>query len=327
MQSYLSLGIAIGVGVLSTSAMAANNTGFGVSTSAAVNDFGRFVSVASAYRMGADSSGNYTNSVDTPPIQLNGCPGRLQLNPNELCLGSPGGTVDSRYGLGASTSSAGLQTANLSDFANTYGEASASSYADLATGKLGASVQVDYYRSGLAVAIFNERLTFNIAGASASTVTPISIIFSIDGQLANSANSLSGASVLGDLRFGSAYANVNYSLANGDPTIGGSLTQGGWVSGSWAAGSNPGQSTFTGVYALSGASDVIAVRSALTAYASSVASSDYFNTSAFQLVLPSNVAYSSESGVFLSAVPEPSSWALMLAGLGSVLTLSRRRKS
>jgi hypothetical protein len=155
------------------------------------------------------------------------------------------------------------------------------------------------------------------------------VSFAIDGGLVNSSNAFSGASVSADLRFGAAFASVAYQRANGD-TISppfSILNQGGWVSGSWAPGSSPSLSIFNGVYALVGATPTLDVRGALDTFANSVASATYSNTAAFQMSLPTGVSYSSASGVFLSAVPEPGSWALMLAGVGGLLTLARHRRA
>ncbi len=325
MKNFL-LGTAIAASLMSVPAVAGNGDGYGVSTSAVAGDFGAFISVGSAYRMGGDSSGNYTVPTDTPPLSFNGCPAAVSNNPNLLCLGSAGGTADASYALTASTSSASIQTARLNDFANTNGFASASSYANLATGKVGASVQADFFRSGQAVAIFNDTLNFSIAGADPATVTQIGVTFAIDGNLTNSINAFSVAGVQGDLRFGDASATVSYQLAS---VLSQSLTSGGWLSGSWAEGSNPGQSIFTGVYGLIGSNPVVGIRSALAASASSVATSDYANTSTFRFMLPTNVSFTSNSGAFLSApsgaVPEPAAWAMMIAGFGMIGVTMRRR--
>lgn len=57
------------------------------------------------------------------------------------------------------------------------------------------------------------------------------------------------------------------------------------------------------------------------------------HTASIGLVLPEGVSYTSDSGVFLTGVtavapvPEPETWALMLAGLGVVGRLARRRQT
>ncbi|MEO7056793.1 MAG: PEPxxWA-CTERM sorting domain-containing protein, partial [Caldimonas sp.] len=65
----------------------------------------------------------------------------------------------------------------------------------------------------------------------------------------------------------------------------------------------------------------------------SCATCDFMHTGSIGLSLPEGVSYTSDSGVFLTAgslpvspVPEPETWALMLAGLGIVGHFTRRRK-
>lgn len=56
-------------------------------------------------------------------------------------------------------------------------------------------------------------------------------------------------------------------------------------------------------------------------------STDFGNTAALDLVLPSGFSFSSESGVFLSAVPVPASVWLFGSGLLGLIGISRRKKS
>ena len=50
------------------------------------------------------------------------------------------------------------------------------------------------------------------------------------------------------------------------------------------------------------------------------------NTATLQMILPAGATFESTSGVFLTTpIPEPHAWALMLAGLGLVAAIARRR--
>jgi hypothetical protein len=54
---------------------------------------------------------------------------------------------------------------------------------------------------------------------------------------------------------------------------------------------------------------------------------DFGHTVRFEWDLPEGVAFTSASGQFLAAVPEPGTWAFMLSGLAAVGRLARRRLS
>ncbi len=62
------------------------------------------------------------------------------------------------------------------------------------------------------------------------------------------------------------------------------------------------------------------------------ATCDFTHTGSIALSLPDNVSFTSDSGVFLTGVtavapvPEPETWALMLAGFGVIGSLVRRRR-
>jgi hypothetical protein len=304
---------------LAAPALADTTNGYGVATAAHVADLPGFLSAVSAFRVLPDSSLYYSTPADTPSVQSNNC--ASITNPDTVCLSSLGGTTGTNYNLTASSSTAALTTGSFSN-PSVNGQARASTYADLSTGKLGGRSEGDYARQGYTTAVMNDRLTFNIAGASPTTVTLIEVGFAIDGGMVYSGLPFSDAVVTGDLRFGTAFASLLYgpaALYNSFANLGG------WVSGSWSSAPNANLNTFTGIYALVGATPTLDVRAALGTRASSQSNADYSNTAAFQMSLPGNVTYTSASGVFLSAVPEPGTWALMLAGMGSVLLLARRR--
>jgi hypothetical protein len=306
---------------LAAPALADTTNGYGVATAAHVADLPGFLSGVSAYRVLPDSSFYYSTPADTPSVQLNNC--ASITNPDTICLASLGGTGGTNYNLTASSNTAALTTGSLSN-PSANGQARASTYADLATGRLGGSSEGDYARQGYTTAVFNDRLTFNIAGASPATVTNIVVSFAIDGGMVYSGVPFSDAAVTGDLRFGSAFASLLYGPA---ALYNAFANQGGWVSGTWSTVPNANLNTFTGIYALVGATPTLDVRAALGTRASSLSSANYSNTAAFEMSLPSNVTYSSASGVFLSAVPEPGTWALMLAGVGGMLSMARSRRA
>jgi hypothetical protein len=325
-NSFVAAGVA---SLLSTAALADTTNGYGVATAAAVGDLPAFVGAVSAYRVQQDASGSYSTPADTLPVRLDTC--AANQNPDFICSANLGGTSSTNYNLTASSNTASITT-GLSSVPSSTGQGQASTYANLATGKLGGSSQGDYARQAYTTAIFNDRLTFNIPGATPTTVTQIEVSLSIDGSMTYSGAAFSEVIVQSDLRFGNGFARLIYGsdfvpLAD----------QGGWVSGAWAASADGGLgdafngaylNTFTGVYALVGAAPTLDVRAVLGTRASSVSSASFGNTAAFQMSLPSDVTYSSASGVFLSAapVPEPETWAMMLAGMGVVGLMARRRR-
>lgn len=312
---------------IATPTLADDNNGYGVGTSAVAGNFFKFTGATSTYRMGADSSGNYTRMGDVAPIQTDGCAARLQIAPNDFCAATKGGPLTSSFNLTNSNNTASIITNDGG--LTTLGNGNALAYADLSTGKVGAAADGTYGFSSQGVAAFTDQLTFNITGATPNTVTNIGVSFTIDGALAGAANAFGVAGVQGTLNFGGASANLLYQQ-NGLNPVFANLSQTGWLSGSWAQDSTPGLSRFTGIYALTGPSQVLTISSFLTASAGSGGISNYSNTSAFQLNLPTNVAFTSASGVFLSAltpgaVPEPATWGMMLLGFGLVGSAMRRR--
>ena len=108
----------------------------------------------------------------------------------------------------------------------------------------------------------------------------------------------------------------------------------GWVSAVYSS-NTVSNIDFTGVYNLIGASVDLPMYSNLTVIASGglltdggvstnlPTTVDFANTGKISMILPDNVSFTSDSGVFLTTVPEPCS--ILLLGLGG-LVLGRRNK-
>ena len=218
--------------------------------------------------------------------------------------------------------------------------ASASAYADLTTGKVGALSTGLGDARGVASAYYMEYVNFNIAGASSSTLTRIGFRVNYHGLLATAPYPgilVNGVPVYGvatsflDFNFSSSlgYAQINatHSTANQD-------TYQSYFSGngfkSVAETGDGSDRSFYFTYDLLGATPTASITLGVGASTIGPATSDFSNTAGFEFDLPNNVTWTSQSGVYLQnaggAVPEPSSWALMVAGFGFVGGMARRRQ-
>ena len=168
-----------------------------------------------------------------------------------------------------------------------------------------------------------DQVEFTVAGATASTVTDVSVTFTIDGAIAAATGS--GLSLRAIDGFGDASIDVALGTDYASPpNFGvGHFWENGWVSYT-VDDADPTDITFTDVYQLVGATPSVGVTLDLGGSAGGGywdgASADYLNTNAIRLGLPSGVTYTSDSGVFLSnpAAPEPSTWAMLLLGFAGV---------
>lgn len=159
-------------------------------------------------------------------------------------------------------------------------------------------------------ASFGDRLNFKIVGADATSVSTARVRVDVSGS------GLSARFSMGIDSFDSGF--TKHDSLTGSYFFGSPLNnnfQGNWIA--------VGPSTFIGELTLFGADPIVDLQLALGV--SNTA--DYSHTALFSFdLLPDGTSFVSESGVFLTAVPEPTSIALLLSGLG-ILGLGWRNKS
>lgn len=204
------------------------------------------------------------------------------------------------------------------------------SYVDLSSGKIGGLVETVKpscrgcdYSSAFANATFQENLVFKIAGASLDTITPVSFLINVHGRSTPTSGlgtDYSGGNAYISGQFGSGRfdANAVSSLFNSVTGFTGSAITGDGDIHSYS---------FT--YNLKGNEVPLPFMLSLNLNSTNTAFSDYANTASVKFSLPKNVTFTSSSGIFLagaSAVPEPSSWAIMMLGFGTVGSVLRSRK-
>jgi hypothetical protein len=249
------------------------------------------------------------------------------------CATTGGGTPDHVGNATASSNFASMSDTDQGGFSSGSGFARA----DLSTGELGGSAEgTNRSAFGIGSGIFNrafstfgDTVMFTIGDATASTITNIGVNLALHGDLSRSALDTDPV-VHAYLNFGGPIVDVAVRLnAAGDAYLQGGASF--WDSYTLTQAGDG--FLFSGVYALRGASTSVDIGEFLDVQCGNGAACDYDSTAAFSFDLPSNVTFTSASGVFLTragadgGVPEPAVWAMMLLGFGGVGATLRRRRS
>ena len=258
-----------------------------------------------------------------------------------ISIYSNGGTqIDvastSNFKLTSSPLALGVTTGTLSSTGtgSTGAVASVSSTADLSAGVLRVAVAAGSGGRGIAGAQMKDNLTFQVLAGGTSSIT---VTAHLDGsfmpnELRNYGLSQSmNLSFFGQASFSQVAGKVNptspYYFSNSGPT--GYSPPSGWQSYSF---SNQSASGFDFVGKLAVTDGQRMGLNFNLGVDCQEAVCDFGNTGRIGFILPSNVKFTSDSGVFLTAdappvtaIPEPETWALMLGGLAFVGGIARRR--
>lgn len=182
-----------------------------------------------------------------------------------------------------------------------------------------------------------DTLHFTVDGAGADTVTPISLIFTLEGKMLNSGvaidDSASGE-IYGAMVFGNS--DARFDLKSNSAT--GYATQVNYLDtypsaypGVWMTNADHTLNIYTETYNLIGASSDIRVSLEATLQCQNGYVCDFGDTAKLALFVPTGARFTSDSGVFLAggrntgSVPEPATWALMIMGMGLAGSALRRR--
>lgn len=245
--------------------------------------------------------------------------------------GSTGGSV----GAGGSDSTSFASGTNCcGGFAGT-GSAYAS--ANLLDGSLHATSINSGFSDSRAVAALMDSVSFHVPGATAATRTPVLVDLQLTGAITGwDVSYLYGFKISGRGTGGFSGANVGWTTVfYGTPTdprnyadwavCCGYGAPDGWAS--WALVEGTATSKhFRGVLMVLGDNLNFDIVTTLNLGCSGSTSCDFGNSAHLRFELPAGVTFTSESGLLLTAVPEPAPAALLLAGLAVLGWLERRRR-
>ena len=259
-----------------------------------------------------------------------------------------GGTSSGSSGTGNPTAtSTSSYAGGTGNFAAT---SAATGSADYATGGLHATaLSSGTYGDARAFTRLDDDVIFHIAGATATTVTNVLIDLTLTGTISELQNagylynfamfgSGSGASVGWTTQFYDSPTDARNYV--GWAVSGGAGEPSGFESWELLSGTAT-EKHFRGVLAVTGADKEYGLSTSFNLHCSGGTNCDFGNSAHLNFELPTGVTFTSASGLLLSglggsggdggggtvpAVPEPGTYALMLAGLGLTGWFVRRRR-
>jgi hypothetical protein len=255
--------------------------------------------------------------------------GGCQVSPPTPCAFSSLGTTDTT----------GLLTSAFDQFTLSGVGATASSTAmafataSLANGSIGVSdsgscqgPSCDAGGSAGSEASAFDTLHFNVAGALSTTVTDITVNFNVNGNMAFGGGPGSLTTVLG---FGAAQEETQVEVG-GQFGVSPVLVHNpgsGWVSQSLTGTTS--NFEFSGVYAITGSAASLGIDELFSQTCGGGSTCTYGQTGVVSFTLPTNVSFTSDSGVFLTQpsteTPEPGSMSLILAAGAAGLAIIGRK--
>ena len=286
------------------------------------------VSYSNLYGSSAVASYNYPNAGASLVLGLSD-------NPAAGASGTVDGTTDLVGNLTSSWDrSSVMETPADPRIGNAYAAA------DLATASLKAYAQSNsvvfnaFGSSGHGYASFGDVLHWSVAGANANTVTTIGVRYSLDGTYARDDVRQTNGNMESVLNFGGATLLYETAWVGANPISTAQQIGNAWTTGAFSTlvqTDTMTQLVFDGTFSLVGASGALNVVSFLDTFVTG-GTVDFSHTGLFSFTsLPVGLSLSSDSGVFpvsvqVNGVPEPETYALMLAGLGVLAWFARRRR-
>ncbi len=216
-----------------------------------------------------------------------------------------------------------------------FGTQSATASADYATGGLRATAITEGFSQARASARLYDTVTFRNDSVNAPTVLNVLIDLTLNGTI----SVFQSAGYLYDFKLGGQFSGASVGWTTqfydtpqdprnyvGWAVSGGTGAPDGFTSWALLAGTAT-QKHFRGVLAVR-VDQAYGLETGFSLGCNGGTDCDFGNSAHLNFELPPGASFTSASGLLLTAaVPEPGTWALMLAGLGVVGWMGRRRRA